>query len=288
MSYHNNKYECKVIIVGERRAGKTALIQRMIGSEFLSNYQPTIGVNFVSLQRESITLDIGDLAGAERYNSQGYAIVIYALDSTKDAEENKRIFREFNKEITSRDSISDRLQLIIFTKIDDKDSKISKDYINEFDAFNIPSMGCSAKTTEGIAEIIDKCFHFKLISEKKAEEESLLSEIESYGKILIKEHSQIAKNKATALEAIAKACRDRGMGQCQMQTSLSIAKIVGIKRIIRDERETIGQHRHWPMFNRFFNLISAISAPVLKYRVKSNRRVTKLDDYLNTESLRLS
>lgn len=115
----------------------------------------------------------------------------------------------------------------------------------------------------------------------KTEEESLLSEIESYIEILRKEPFQIAKNKATALEAIVKACRDRGMGQSQILTFLSIAKIAGIKRIIRDEREIIRQYRGGSVLNCFFNLIGVD-------RVKSNRLVTKLDDYLNTESFKLS
>lgn len=294
MSNVDTIYECKVIVVGEREAGKTALIQRMIGGRFLSDYLSTIGIRFASLRRESIILDIWDLSGAERYKSlrpyqsKGYAIIIYVLDSTKEAEENKRIFREFNKEITSKDSLSNRLQLIAFTRSDDGNSKLSKDYINEFDTFNVSSIVCSAKTKEGIAELTDKCFNFKLISIKKAEEELLVSKIERYSKILSKKNSQIAKDKATALNTIAKACRDRGMGQHQMQSSLSIDKIAGINRIIRYEKETIRQHRHWSVFNCFFNVIDAVSSSVLEHRVESNRLVTKLDNYLKTESLRPS
>ncbi|WP_218814406.1 hypothetical protein [Rickettsiella endosymbiont of Dermanyssus gallinae] len=88
-------------------------------------------------------------------------------------------------------------------------------------------------------------------------------------------------NKSTALNAIAKACRDRGMGRSQPKTPLSTEKIADIKRIISDKKETIRQHRHWFVFNCFFNVIDMLSASALEHRVESNKLVTKLDAYLN-------
>ncbi|TLY47475.1 MAG: hypothetical protein E6K54_06110 [Gammaproteobacteria bacterium] len=41
-NYSNN--ECKIILVGNLRAGKTALVLRLVGMGFSYNYEPTIRV----------------------------------------------------------------------------------------------------------------------------------------------------------------------------------------------------------------------------------------------------
>ncbi|WP_218814408.1 Rab family GTPase [Rickettsiella endosymbiont of Dermanyssus gallinae] len=296
MFNHNEMNSFKIVVVGNERAGKSALIRRIVGEEFYSNYRCTIGVDFFRFQRESIAFHIWDIGGYEKFGSmlkiyyRDTSAFIYVLDSTKEAEENKKIFQEFNTGITLKGSTSGCLQLIVFNKSDDKGSKLSKDYISEFDIFNIPTIICSAKTNEGSDEVKDKCFNYfnESIPIKKPEEESLVSDIESYSKILNKKHSQIAKNKSIALEAIAKVCRDGGMGQRQGQAnreeSLSREQIAKIKEIIRDQKEIISQHRHWSVFNCFFYLIGSINPTVLERRVTSHGRVTELDNYLNTRA----
>lgn len=272
-----------VIIVGNVEAGKTALMNRLVGKEFCLNYAPTTGVDFFLLTKKPIKFHIWDLSGELRFRYiraayyQQASMVVYVLDSTKDVEENKRIFQAFNREINAEVSISDCLQLIVFNKSDDENSKLSQEYIKEFNVANIPYIVCSAKTGMGIEKIGE---YFNDVSGLVSTEELLLSKIEEYSKVLDKKHSQIAKNKSTALEAIASACRSRGMGK----GSLSTEQIVEIKRIIRNEKEIVRQHRHWSVFNCFFNLVDAVSPLVLERRVTSHKLLIELDNYLNTQS----
>jgi Ras-related protein Rab-7L1 len=297
MPNHNNN-KCKIILVGNLRVGKTSLVRRIIGLGFSYNYEPTIVYDLALLQKGSIRLHLWELSSDEKFTTitklyyKSASIIIYALDSTKDTEENKRIFLEFKEEISSILPISDCFQMIVFTKSDDKDSKLSQDYLKEFDTFNVPTIVCSAKENKGITEVKDTLFNFSQFSPiKKSEEESLISAIERHSKTLSKKHSQLSKNKSTALEAIAKACRDGGMGQHRSQTNircLSIGQIPKIKEIIGEKKEIVGQHRHWSIFNWFFNLLDL---SFLEHRVTSNELVNKLDAYLkqstdNLESIR--
>lgn len=48
-NYRNN--ECKTILVGNLRVGKTSLVRRLIGTSFSYNYEPTIGVDFALLKK---------------------------------------------------------------------------------------------------------------------------------------------------------------------------------------------------------------------------------------------
>jgi small GTP-binding protein len=278
--------ECKIILVGNLGVGKTALVLRLIGMEFSHNYEPTIGVDLALLQKESIRLQMWELSGDKRFKFitkslyKSASIIIYALDSTKDTEENKRIFWEFKEEISPIAPIFS--QMIVFTKSDDKDSKLSQDYLKKFDTFNVPIIVCSAKESKGIVEIKDMLFNFfnQFVSIKKSEEESLISAIERHSKILSKKHSQLSKNKSTALEAIAKACREGGMGQQRSQTNVrcvSIEQVSKIKEIIEEKKGIVGQHRHWSIFNWFFNLLDP---SFLEHRVTSNELVNNLDTYL--------
>ncbi|WP_342220419.1 GTP-binding protein [Rickettsiella endosymbiont of Miltochrista miniata] len=295
-NHSDNK--CKIILVGKLRVGKSSLVRRLIGLGFSYNYEPTIFNDLALLQKESIRLYLWEFSGDEKFTTlsklyyKSASIIIYALDSTKNTEENKRIFLEFKEEISSILPISDCFQMIVFTKSDDKDSKLSQDYLKEFDTFNVPTIVCSAKENKGITEVKDTLFNFSQFSPiKKMEEESLISAIERHSKTLSKKHSQLSKNKSTALEAIAKACRDGGMGQHRSQTNvrcLSIEKIPKIKAIIGEKKGIVGQHRHWSIFNWFFNLLDP---SFLEHRVTSNELVNKLDVYLkhstdNLESIR--
>ncbi|WP_281421172.1 GTP-binding protein [Rickettsiella endosymbiont of Dermanyssus gallinae] len=156
-----------------------------------------MGIDFFLLKKRNIKFHLWDLAGAARFSfiRKAYykqaSSAVYVLDATKDVEENKRIFQEFNREIKSEIFIPNACQLIVFNKSDAENSKLSQDYINEFAIFNVPYVICSAKTNEGVAEIKDTNFNYVsgLVSTKEAEEELLLSEIEKYSKCLRKKHT---------------------------------------------------------------------------------------------------
>jgi Ras-related protein Rab-7A len=68
----------KVLILGSANVGKTSILNQYVNAEFLSQYKPTIGSDYVSKQVEIdnsyVTLQIWDTAGQERYQSLAFSI----------------------------------------------------------------------------------------------------------------------------------------------------------------------------------------------------------------------
>uniref|UniRef100_A0A0G4HA80 Uncharacterized protein n=1 Tax=Chromera velia CCMP2878 TaxID=1169474 RepID=A0A0G4HA80_9ALVE len=66
-----NKY--KLVFLGEQAVGKTSIITRFIYDSFDSNYQATIGIDFLSktmyLEDKTVRLQLWDTAGQERFRS---------------------------------------------------------------------------------------------------------------------------------------------------------------------------------------------------------------------------
>jgi small GTP-binding protein len=64
---------CKVLVLGDRGVGKTAIVHRFISSEFREDYKATIGVDCwnerVEVDKDPVELQIWDTAGEERHNS---------------------------------------------------------------------------------------------------------------------------------------------------------------------------------------------------------------------------
>jgi small GTP-binding protein len=64
---------CKVLVLGDRSVGKTAIVHRFTSAEFRGDFKATIGVDFcterIEVDRDPIELQIWDTAGEERHNS---------------------------------------------------------------------------------------------------------------------------------------------------------------------------------------------------------------------------
>ncbi len=291
-------------MVGNAEVGKTALLSYLTGKSFKDDYTPTNGVGFSVLRRELSEFHIWDIAGQERYRTilkayyHSKDIIIYALDSTEDANKNKEILKNFQEDISTVCDVSKCFKIIVFTKSDDNQSNLSPDqdqvkkqaYLKEFNDLKIPIIVSSAKESIGLTEINETLSKFgnqiSITTKSKEEmvkEESLVSAIEDYSKSLNKKDSLLAKNKSTALEAIAKACRDRGMGKHSGQSNvryLSVEQVSKIREVIEENKAIVTQHRHSSCFNWFFNLFNPSR---LAKRVTSNELVNKLDAYLNIQ-----
>ena len=281
----------KIIVVGNAKVGKTVLIRNLLGETFKDKYDATIGVDFAVLRRGAIKFNIWDIAGQDRFKNisgvyyKSTDIIIYALDSTEDANENKIILKNLQDEISRICPVSNCFQIIVFTKSDDNDSKISKFYLEKFESFKVPIIVTSAKNGIGFTEINERllyCSQFSTTTKLTIEKQALLvSAIENYSKSLNKKDSQLAKNKSKALDAIVKACRNEGMGQFPAQSNvnyLSGEQISKIKEVIKENKAIITQHRHSSCFSWFFNLFDPSR---LAKRVTSNELVNKLEVYLN-------
>jgi small GTP-binding protein len=77
-----NKARAKVVMLGDSGAGKTSLVQRMTRDFFSPEHNATVGGQFVSLNvtlnGETVPLDIWDTAGQEVYRS---LVSFYARDA---------------------------------------------------------------------------------------------------------------------------------------------------------------------------------------------------------------
>jgi Ras-related protein Rab-7A len=64
---------CKVLVLGDRGVGKTAIVHRFTTAEFRADFKATIGVDFcterIEVDKDPIELQIWDTAGEERHNA---------------------------------------------------------------------------------------------------------------------------------------------------------------------------------------------------------------------------
>ena len=75
MSKHKQLF--KIVILGDSNVGKTCLLQQFVNKQFSMSYKTTVGADFLSkevtVEDESVTLQIWDTAGQERYQGLGGA-----------------------------------------------------------------------------------------------------------------------------------------------------------------------------------------------------------------------
>ncbi len=84
--------ECKIVLVGCERSGKSALMDRLARGQFNNSYNPTIGARFsacniLSTKRKQTKLNIWDLSGSKRYHAlmpmywRGAAVLVITFDT---------------------------------------------------------------------------------------------------------------------------------------------------------------------------------------------------------------
>ena len=68
---NDSEVNCKIIIVGDERVGKTCLLTRFVLNEFIDMYLPTLGAEskskVVKIDGKSVKLQVSDTSGNERY-----------------------------------------------------------------------------------------------------------------------------------------------------------------------------------------------------------------------------
>merc|ERR1712156_1407244 len=66
-------YLFKFLLIGDSGIGKTSILSRFSDNEFLTNFIPTIGVDFkiktIDLNGKTIKLQLWDTAGQERFQA---------------------------------------------------------------------------------------------------------------------------------------------------------------------------------------------------------------------------
>lgn len=145
-----NNQILNIAMFGETEAGKTELCRTLSGLDFNGNYNSTVGVDFVAVfdkyEGNTIKYALWDFSGDRKYTEilknlrDRSEVAVYVLDSTIEAETNKRLLMK-NK-LLLKTTI---FELIVFTKTDLPTSKFSKNYVEAFNEFELPSMSISAK-----------------------------------------------------------------------------------------------------------------------------------------------
>jgi small GTP-binding protein len=91
----DEKYTCKVVLIGQSGVGKTSIISKFIFNKFSSDLPSTMGASYscknfyCKKYKQSISYNIWDTAGQEKYKSLtkhfilGAKIIIYVYDITK-------------------------------------------------------------------------------------------------------------------------------------------------------------------------------------------------------------
>ena len=94
MLKNENRYNYKVLLLGEPDVGKTSILRRLVFHKFNNNYKPTLGVDFLNYKLEyrlmNVSLSIWDVCGQggqfasfRKYYYVGTHIVLLVYDLTR-------------------------------------------------------------------------------------------------------------------------------------------------------------------------------------------------------------
>ncbi|XP_023134098.1 ras-related protein rab7 [Amphiprion ocellaris] len=75
MSFKKEPVTLKIILIGDSGVGKSSVMNRYVNHRFTNMYRATIGTDFLSktvtIDKDTVTLQIWDTAGSERFQSLG-------------------------------------------------------------------------------------------------------------------------------------------------------------------------------------------------------------------------
>ena len=149
----------KIVVVGSSGVGKTAMVQRLIDQTFLEETQSTVGVEFksynITLDNETIRLNIWDTAGQERFRSvsKAYfrnavgAILVYSINDNDSFNDLEAWINDLHQLAAQNAAI-----LLVGNKSDLDDRRVTESEAQSFaDRHGIEYLEASAKTGENIA-----------------------------------------------------------------------------------------------------------------------------------------
>lgn len=179
----------KVVTLGDRSAGKTALIIRFIENNFRVATPPTIGASFLSKSSLlppscsiHVKFQVWDTSGDDRFSSMaplyfGSADVVLVVYDVTDRNSFNRV-DEWVKMINSSDSSSSKQVVIVATKVDlSSDREVTQKEGNEY-AFKMgySHYETSARTGENINEMFDDIANEEVHRKAMVRQNSNLSE----------------------------------------------------------------------------------------------------------------
>lgn len=177
------KYEDKfnVMIIGDEKVGKTAILERFLKKTFLSERKQTIGIEHydkvIRYNEKDFLFKVWDTAGQEKfrvmsrsYYQKAHGMILTCAINNRDSFNNLRIWLNALKESVGFDNNNIQL-IIIANKIDlEGEREVQEDEIKQkADDLGIEYFETSAKTGKGIDEAFDTIFKkvYKSIYNKK-------------------------------------------------------------------------------------------------------------------------
>ena len=149
----------KIIFVGDAGVGKTTIISRIMNNPFVEEYEPSIGVDFMSknlkYNGQIVKLQIWDTAGQEKYKglipsyirNSSIVFVVYDISS-------KTSFDNIPKWINFIKSIENTTLVLCGNKIDLENREVKKEEGEEFaKKEGISFFEVSAKTDENVKDM---------------------------------------------------------------------------------------------------------------------------------------
>ena len=152
----------KLVFLGDIYVGKTSIINRFMYESFDTNYQATIGIDFLSktlyLDDRTVRLQLWDTAGQERFRSlipnyiRDSSVAVIVFDIT-----NKQTFTNCDKwvEDVKNERGNDAVVVLVGNKIDKAEERAvtteeAQEKAKNFDAFYIET---SAKTGDNVKQL---------------------------------------------------------------------------------------------------------------------------------------
>jgi len=166
----------EIILVGDSKAGKTALIERYTKDEFSDDYKATIGADFLIkfFDKTDDFLQIWDLPGQERFRGLQYSFlrsteaVLFCIDVTKTAEKNKERMLYWQQFVLTKIGEMPKKIYLVATKTDLADQRqTSHKELRELakSVLKIPEENVdshvfetSAKTGDGVQKMFQAVF----------------------------------------------------------------------------------------------------------------------------------
>ena len=174
----------KIIFVGDAGVGKTTIISRIMDNPYNENYEPSIGVDFMSknlkYKGQNVKLQIWDTAGQEKYKGlipsyvRNSSIVFVVYDVSA-----KTSFDNIPKWINFIKTIENTTLVLCGNKIDLSNREVKKE---EGEALaqkeGISFFEVSAKTDENIKNMFyNVVVELPTFSENNANKENLIKEL---------------------------------------------------------------------------------------------------------------
>ncbi|MHA1298744.1 MAG: GTP-binding protein [Candidatus Helarchaeota archaeon] len=164
------KFNFKLVVLGNEAVGKTSLIRRFIEKSFKEDYKSTIGVSILNKTYElsenvSVTLNIWDLAGQQMFRNirktylEGAqsAVLVYDVTRQDTFEAINSWLDELQEPMRSESKF---IIMLIGNKIDLKRKVTFEEAKNFSKNMNIPYLETSAKTGDNVDKAFGAlCYH---------------------------------------------------------------------------------------------------------------------------------